>query len=299
MKRRPVRVLAALTAALALAGCSGGPQAAEPGAPALAVDPSLQAMLPEDVRTAGRLVVATDPSYAPASFYAADGRTIVGFEPDLGAAIGTLLGVEVEFEAAAFDGLIADVGAHRFDAVMSAMTHTPERQELADFVTYFEAGTSIVVQRGNPFAIHDLGDLCGRAVAVEEGTVQIDLLERSSEAHCTTAPIRVETFRTNDDALLELRTGRAAAVLNDYPPAVFITTAEQTSAAYQLVSDVQYEPGLYGLAVAQDRPELRDALAAAMAHLVASGRYAQVLADWDVGSGAVETVTVNGAPVTP
>src|SRR3712207_8207877 len=41
-------------------------------------------------------------------------------------------------------------------------------------------------------------DLCGRAVAVEEGTVQIDLLERSSEAHCTTAPIRVETFRTND-----------------------------------------------------------------------------------------------------
>src|SRR3712207_7555330 len=49
-----------------------------------------------------------------------------------------------------------------------------------------------------------------------------------------------------------------AAVLNDYPPAVYVTTAEQTRSAYQLVSDVQYEPGQYGIAVAQDRPELRD-----------------------------------------
>ena len=295
---RPVRVLAALTAVLALAGCSAGAPAPEPAAPSLAVDQELRALLPEDVRTAGRLVIATDPSYPPASSYAADGRTIVGFEPDLGAALGELLGVDVEFRAASFDGLIGDVGAHRFDAVMSAMTHTPERQEQVDFVTYFQAGTSIVVQRGNPYAIHDLEGLCGRTVAVEQGTIQVDLLERSSTVHCDGTPVVVETFPTNDDALLELRTGRAAAVLNDYPPAVYVTTAEQTRSAYQLVSDVQYEPGQYGIAVAQDRPELRDALAAALTRLVENGRYAAVLDDWDVASGAVEDVTVNGSPLS-
>jgi polar amino acid transport system substrate-binding protein len=301
MKRRPLRAVAAVAVALALAGCSGGAAApsAEPEAPALSVDPALQALLPDDVRSAGRLVIATDPSYPPASAYAADGRTIIGFEPDLGAALGELLGVDVEFQAASFDGLIADIDAHRFDAVMSAMTHTPERQEQVDFVTYFGAGTSILVQRGNPYAIHDLAGLCGRTVAVEEGTIQVDLLERSSEAHCTGAPITVETFPTNDDALLELRTGRAAAVLNDYPPAVYTTTAEKTRASYQLVSDVQYEPGLYGIAVAKDRQDLRDALAAALASLLASGRYAEVLADWDVASGAVDEVTVNGTPISP
>jgi polar amino acid transport system substrate-binding protein len=300
-RSRPLPVLtAALAAALALAGCSTAAPAAEPAAPpSLAVDPALRALLPDDVRSAGRLVVATDPSYPPASSYAADGRTIVGFEPDLGAALGELLGVEVEFRAATFDGLVADVRAHRFDAVMSAMTHTPERQRSVDFITYFEAGTSIVVQRGNPFGIHDLGGLCGRTVAVEEGTIQVDLLERSSAAHCTGAPIVVETFPTNDDALLELRTGRAAAVLNDYPPAVYVTSAESTRASYQLVSDVQYEPGRYGIAVAPDRPELRDALAAALAELVDGGRYAAVLAEWDVTSGAVEDVTVNGTPLAP
>jgi polar amino acid transport system substrate-binding protein len=299
MKRRPLRALAALTLALALPGCSGAGSAptVEPSAPALSADPSLRALLPDDVRAAGRLVIATDPSYPPASSYAADGRTIVGFEPDLGAAVGELLGIEVEFRAAPFDGLIDEVDGHRFDAVMSAMTYTPERQEAVDFVTYFEAGTSILVQRGNPFAIHGLADLCGRAVAVEQGTIQVDLLERTSTAHCTGVPIRVETYPSNDDALLELRTGRAAAVLNDYPPAVYTTTAQRTRASFQLVSDVQYEPGLYGIAVAKDRPELRDALAAALAALVENGHYATVLGTWDVTSGAVDTVTVNGSPV--
>ena len=294
IQRRPVRVFVALSAALALAGCSGAVPAAEPDAPVLAVDPALRALLPDDVRSAGRLLVGTDPSYPPASSYAADGRTIVGFEPDLGAALGELLGVEVEFRDTSFDTLLDETGADRLDAVMSAMTWTPERQELADFVTYFEAGTSIVVQRGNPHAVHDLQGLCGRRVAVEQGTIQVDLLERISAAHCASTPILVTPAGTNDDALLELRTGRAAAVLADYPPADHVTTAEQTRASYQLVPDVQYEPGLYGVAVSPDRPELRDALAAALARLVESGRYAEVLADWDVTSGAVDAVTVNG-----
>jgi ABC-type amino acid transport substrate-binding protein len=63
---------------------------------------------------------------------------------------------------------------------------------------------------------------------------------------------------------------------------------------FQLASDVQYEPGLYGIGVALDRPELRDALAAALARLIETGNYQRVLGTWDVASGAVSAVTVNG-----
>ena len=73
-----------------------------------------------------------------------------------------------------------------------------------------------------------------------------------------------------------------------------MTTSERTQGDYQLVSDVQYEPGLYGMAVARDRTDVRDALAAAMGRLVESGAYQRVLDDWDVASGAVDEVTVNG-----
>ncbi len=283
----------AVAALVLLTACSPSVTGNPPESPSLAVDRHLRSQLPDEVREAGVLTIATEPSYPPASSFAADGRTIVGFEPDLLAALGDLLGVRTEFRPWNFATMLDDLAAHRFDLAVSAMTDTVERQQRADFVNYFRAGTSIVVQRGNPHGIHDLDDLCGQVVAVEAGTVQVDLLDRS-QARCGGSPITVGTFPTNDDALLELRTGRVAAVLNDYPPAVAVTTDERTAKDFQLVSDVQYEPGLYGIAVAKDRPELRDVLAAALQRVVEAGVYEQVLESWDVGSGALAAVTVNG-----
>ena len=292
MSRCPGRGFA-VAALLLLTACGTSPAEAPPEELTVAVDDELRAMLPDDVRAAGVLTVATDASYPPLNSFAPDGRTIVGFEPDLMAALGDLLDIRMEFERRDFDTMLDDVAAHRIGVVVTAMTDTVDRQERADFVNYFRAGTSIVVQRGNPHAIHDLNGLCGEVVAVEAGTVQVDLLERS-QAGCGETPIVVSTFPTNDDALVELRTGRAAAVLNDYPPAVFVTTNERTQGAFQLVSDVQYEPGLYGMAVAKDRPELRDVLAAALGRLLDSGVYRQLLEADGLGSGAVSEVTING-----
>jgi polar amino acid transport system substrate-binding protein len=296
-RTRRTRLSLALSTLLFVAACGGGTTSDEPaGPPPLAVDHELRALLPGDVRAAGTLTIATEPSYPPASSFAADGRTIVGFEPDLAAALGELLGVQVEFQAVAFDTVLDGLAARHYDAVMSAMTDTPERRASADFVNYFRAGSAIVIQRGNPRGIHDLGGLCGESVAVEAGTVHLDLLARS-QGHCGDSPIVVIESASNDDALLELRTGRAAAVLTDYPPAVVATTDERTQAYFQLASDVQYEPGLYGIAVSRHRNELRDALTAALASLVESGHYQEVLGDWDVASGGVSVVTVNGGSV--
>lgn len=292
--RRGVATWAVAAAALAAAagcGTTSGAVAAPESEPVF--DQGLHDRLPTDVREAGVITVATDASYAPASFFAADGRTIVGFEPDLGAALGEVLGVELEFVVTDFGDVLDDVQAHRVDAAISAVTDTAEREEQVDFVNYFSAGTSIVVQRGNPYGITDLAHLCGEVVAVEVGTVQVDLLERS-QSRCQGEPIEVWTHETNDDALVELRTGRAAAVLNDYPPAAFLATNERTSADYQLASDTQYEPGLYGIAVAKDRAQLRDSLQAALERLLASGDYERVLTEWDVAEGGVDHVSVNG-----
>ncbi|MGY1783210.1 ABC transporter substrate-binding protein [Geodermatophilus sp. SYSU D01036] len=292
--RRAVVGTAVLAATLVTAGCGGAAPAAGAGpAAAVTVDEELHAALPADVREAGVLTVANDPSYPPASSFGPDGRTIVGFEPDLGAALGDLLGVEVRFEASPFDTLLDDLAADRFDLVMSAVTDTAEREQQADFVNYFRAGSSIVVTRGNPLGIHELAGLCGRSVAVEAGTVQVGLLERA-QTSCTRR-IDVHELPTNDDALLELRTGRADAVVADYPPAVYVTTDPRTQNSYQLVSDTQYEPGLYGIAVAPDRTGLRDVLTEALQRLVDDGVYQELLDRWEVGHGAVDAVTVNGA----
>ena len=75
-----------------------------------------------------------------------------GFEPDLGVALGKILGIKVVFHNADFAQLPAMAEAGRADMIMSAITDTAEREKRLDFVSYFLAGTSLVVQRGNPKA---------------------------------------------------------------------------------------------------------------------------------------------------
>jgi polar amino acid transport system substrate-binding protein len=293
----------AACAALLLGACGSSSDAASdvasdrhgtaPAAVRPAFDPALADALPADVRASGRLRIVTDASYAPASEFAPDGRTIIGFEPDLGAALGAVLGVRVTFTPAPFDDLTGLATSGRADLVMSAMTDTKQRERTLDFVNYFSAGSSIVVQRGNPMGVTELSDLCGNRVAVQRGTVQVDLLQHV-QANCPPGePIDVRRYSTNDDALVQLRTGRAAAVLNDYPPAVALTTDPTTGSRFQLASTVQYEPGWYGIGVAKSRPELRNAVQGALQNLVDSGHYGQVLRTWNVADGAVQGATIN------
>ncbi len=119
------------------------------------------------------------------------------------------------------------------DVAVSSMTDTAERQLKADFVNYFSAETSIVVRRGNPQGILELGDLCGRRVAVEQGTVQVDMLEHS-QRRCGARPVELLASPDNAQALLKLRTRRADALLSDYPPAAELANGTRTRAHYQL-----------------------------------------------------------------
>jgi polar amino acid transport system substrate-binding protein len=289
--------LAAAGIALALAAGGCGTASADTDTTAtgdVVVDQEIRAMLPEIVRQRGGIQLATDPSYAPMESYAADGRTIIGFDADLAAALGSVVGIRVELVAADFSSAIDETVKGTYDGVLSSMTDTAEREKKVDFIDYFSAGTAIVVQRGNPHGISDLKDLCGRIVAVEKSTVQADLLRRSQPG-CGAAKIIIKTFKTNADALLQVRTGRAVAILNDFPPAAHLAADVRTRSYYQLASTTQYEPGLVGLAVSKDNTELRDALHAALDSLIRSGRYAELLQRWGVANGALAASSINGA----
>lgn len=300
---RPVRLAARIAALLVVsalgmltvASCGAG--SADPaGTGTVAAVPlkgSLHERLPAEVRDRGSLRVVTDASYPPMESFAADGQTIVGFDADLAAAIGKVLGVEITLSSAGFTDLADIVARGGADLVMSAMTDTVQREKKLDFVNYFTAGTAIVVQRGNPLAISNIGDLCGRAVAAETGTTQEDLLARW-QATCAD-PIDIQSRPTNDDALVLLRTGRAAAILIDLPPAELLTSDPATRAQYELATTTQYDPGFYGIGVAKDRAPLRDLVRDAVAQLMSDGTYRTLLDKWDVGPGAVDTVSINAA----
>ncbi|WP_371502268.1 ABC transporter substrate-binding protein [Kitasatospora sp. NBC_00374] len=297
--RVPSRLLATLGAgSLLLAGCGSagsGPDTSPNG---------LRARLPEQIKKAGVLRVASDLNYAPVDFRGGDGRP-AGLDPELAAALGTYLGLRVEFVDMPFEKVIPAVQAKEVDLAMSAVIDTRRRQNGTDdynrqvdpgvdFVDYFMTGTSILVKAGNPLNISTLDHLCGRTVAVQRGTIQDELAQRQTAA-CTklSKPLQIHQVDTDDKALAEVAAGTAAADLNDYPVAEYNTKSPERGGRFQLAGGY-LQPGPYGITLNKASTGLQYALAKALDQLIRNGEYDKLLAKWNVQSGAVTSAVVNG-----
>ncbi|MFF4491927.1 ABC transporter substrate-binding protein [Streptomyces sp. NPDC001544] len=265
----------------------------------------LAAKLPADVRKAGVVKVGSDIAYPPVEFM--QSGKAVGIDPDIADALGKQLGVRFEFDNGKFDNLIVGLQAKRYQVLMSAMNDTKDRQNGidsdnghkvgngVDFVDYFTAGTSILVQKGNPKGVKSLDDLCGKVVALQKGTTS-EGIAKAQNKKCTKdgkKAIDLQTFDTDPEALLRLKQGASVADLNDFPVAAYNAKTSGGGKDFEVVGD-QIEAGPYGIAVSKDNTRLRDALQAAMAAIIKNGEYGKILAKWNVTQGAVTESKING-----
>ena len=141
------------------------------------------AKVPSSIKSAGSMNAATDASYAPKEFIGTNGTTIEGMDIDLGNAIAKQLGLTMKWQNVKFDTIIPGIGT-RYDISMSSFSVTAAREKQVCMVTYFSAGTSFMVQTGQNQDITSLSALCGKTVAVENGTTeQTDATAQS--AKCT------------------------------------------------------------------------------------------------------------------
>jgi polar amino acid transport system substrate-binding protein len=266
-------------------GTSAGPSTAASGD---ASDP--KSLLPDSIKKAGVIRAATDGTYPPNEFTATDGKTLEGFDIDLGNAIAQRLGLKIEFANAKFDSIITGITAGRYDMSLSSFTDNKKRQEKVDFVDYFTAGTSILVKKGNPQHISKLEDLCGKNVALESGTVQVTIAQA---AKCPNGgKINVTQLPDDSTARLQVKTGRAVADMNDFPVAAYTAKTSGGGNDFEVVG-TQYETAPYGIAVNKQLTGLRDAVQATLKAMVADGSYDTILKKWDIEQGALKDITIN------
>jgi polar amino acid transport system substrate-binding protein len=316
LRRRVAAGITVLAAALAASACGSGSSGGETAAPptpknvgdifsAIQQDPQLNAMIPANIKSAGKVTVGTDPSYAPNEFFDTDNKTMIGFDLDLGKALGKKLGVEFAFEKAGFDAIIPGISSGKYNVGMSSFTDNAEREKTVDFVTYFTAGSSLMVKKGNPMTLKpDDLSLCGKKVAVEKGTVQLDELSatvdpkkalgaRTKKCKDGGKPGPVaQPYPDQNGANLALSTGRADAVLADSP--VIDYAAKQSGGQFE-VSGTAYDTAPYGIAVAKNLGQTKDAILGAVKALQADGTYNKILEKWGIQAGANTSPVINGA----
>lgn len=297
------RLLAlALVAAVAAAACGGGTSSTDktataakggattPAAGATKAAAKIDISAVDELKD-GSLDIGSDISYAPIEFIDEKTQAPVGLDIDIANAMADVLGVKAKFNNGDFAGLLVALDGKRYDVIMSSMTATDERKKTVDFVEYFNAGSGIIVSKGNPKAIKSADDLCGKTVATQEGTTQADFIAGTTDApigqdkKCTNAGkpgITLRKFQTDPEAVQALISGQADAEMADFPVAAY--SAQKSEGELEIVPN-QIEPAPYGIAVRQTSKPLSDALTKAFAEIKKNGKLDEILKKWNLEAG--------------
>lgn len=293
--RRVLATVAVLAAVVAgLAGCgddSDDTAASSSSAPTSSVDPALAAKVPDAIKADGTLLVGTDSTYAPSEFLAEDGTTIQGFDVDLFTAVAAKLGLRATYETADFEAIIPGINSAKYDVGVSSFTINDERTKAVDMISYFSAGTQWATKKGNPAAV-DVEAACGKKVAVQQGTVQVDDLKARSKK-CTAGgkpAIGIDEFDGQDTATAAVVSGKDDATVADSPVTAY--AVEQTNGQLELLGDI-YEAAPYGYVIKKGQGGFGQAIADAVKALIVDGSYQTILAKWGVEAGAITDPAVN------
>ena len=240
--------------------------------------------MPADIKAAGKLVIGTDSTYAPNEFLDADGKTVIGFDVDLFNAVGRQAGPEDRVA----DGRVRRDHPGRQQPEVQRRRLVVHDQPGADEggqhgLLLLSAGTQWAAKAGASIAPDDA---CGKKIAVQTATVQVDDITARSKK-CTDAgkaKITIDQYQAQSDATNAVVTGKDDAMLADSPICAY--AVKQTNGQLALFGDI-YDSAPYGYVLPKDQADtMGAAIKGALQALIADGTYKTILDKWGVAAGA-------------
>lgn len=262
--RRFLQGAALFAAGLLLSACGKKEEAAPAPAPVA----SAPAPAPAKV-----YVVGTDAAYAPFESQNEKGE-IVGFDIDVVSAIAKKAGIEVKFVNTPWEGIFNALGQGDRDLVVSAVTITDERKQTMDFTApYFDAVQLIAVKENSK--VTKFADLKKLKVGVQTGTTGDEAVTKLLGKTST----NIKRFESTPLALKELESGGVDAVVADNGVVIHYV-ANNPGGKFKTVSDKDFVPEQYGIAVKKGNAELLAKLDKGLADIKADGTYDQIYAKY-------------------
>ncbi|MEB4614984.1 ABC transporter substrate-binding protein [Leucobacter sp. M11] len=298
MKMRTVLPAIAAAAILTLSACSNAPADPAPSegtdtspsttVGAIEADPAAVALLPAAVKDSGTLIIGTDAAYPPNEYKDKDGKPI-GWGVDLANAVSAKLGLETDWRVAKFENIIPSITGGKMQMGSSSFTDNLERQKAVDFVNFYDAGILWATAAGNTV---DPDNACGLKVAVQTGTVQdTEDVPAKSDA-CVAAgkePIEKLKYEAQEEATNAVVLGKADAMSADSP--ITLYAIAQLDGKLE-VAGKSFDTAPYGFATEKDS-DMTKAIQAALQSMMDDGTYLDILSEWGVEDGAIDSATVN------
>lgn len=197
-----------------------------------------------------------------------------GFDIDLAKALTKRIygqDAQAKFETTTITTKIPLLKNGNIDAVIAAMTITPERQKYVDFSKpYFNAGQSLLVKEGSPVkSIADLNQK-GRVVLAVKGSVAVANVKKYAPK------AKVLEYDDYGQTFTALKSGQGDAMTTDN--GILYGIAKENPGYAVVGGTFTNEP--YGIAVNKGQKQLLAAINKALSELKADGTYDRIATKW-------------------
>ena len=235
-------------------------------------------------RQAKTITFCSDTTYPPME--SLQGGKAVGADVDIANAIAKQLGAKATIKTTGFDVIIPALLHKRCDAIISAMTDTPERRKQVDFADYVTVGMSLMVKKGNPEHISGLKSLSGKSVAVEAATTEKATLDQLNKTFSKQgkSKVTIKIYPADTNAAAALLAGKVDAYFADATPVLYYI--KKTSGKFQTAGG-QIQAAPEGIATRKGDP-LGKQFKTSITKLYANGTMKKILAKWGLSAFALK-----------
>ncbi len=221
---------------------------------------------------ADKIRIATEGAYAPFNMVDKNGA-LIGFDVDIAKALCAEMKAECEIVAQDWDGIIPGLRARKYDAIIASMSITKERLRVVDFSEkYYSNVLAFVAPKGKTLETTKEG-LKGLTVGAQRATIAGQRLE---DVYADV--VNVKLYDTQDNAYLDLNSGRLDAILSDKFPAYDWLRTEDGKGFEFKGADIDIDDKI-GIAVRKG-DKLKGKLSAAIKAIVDNGTYAKINAKY-------------------
>ena len=249
--------------------------------------------LPDRIKKAGKIVIATQPNYPPIAYKDPATNQLTGFDIDLGEALAKELGVKVEWQETAFAQMISSLQTARVDIALAGMSDLPARREVVNFVDYMKTGPQFFTTTARAGELKTLEDLCGKKVGASRSTNWPGQMEDLSKSICTAKgkpAMTVVGTEGSVDARTQLKSGRLDAAVQGSETLPYFQKQEPNTI---VLIGAPFNEGLSGIPVLKTEMQLRDAVKEALDRMQAKGIYDQILAKYGLQTSKLAPISVN------
>jgi polar amino acid transport system substrate-binding protein len=222
-----------------------------------------------DVKEAGVLKAGVKYDFKPFG-YVNEQNKVVGFDIDLLEYIAKDLGVEVKFQQVTSKTRIPLVSSGQVDIAAASMTHKVQRDETIDFtVSYFFDGQSMLVRKDE--RTRTAKGFAGKKVGAIQGATSGENFKKASPK------ANIVYFQEYPQAVMALKKGKIDAVTTDL---VWCSTQAKDSGGTLKVTGGTISSEPYGMGIAENESNFRDAVNFAIQKSVTDGTYSKLYNKW-------------------